>query len=186
MAKVLLVVDYQNDFVDGALGFPEASNIDKGIADKVREYGESADGVIITTFDTHFKSNYASSIEGQKLPILHCEKGTHGWKLYGETRNAVLGYADKVVHIEKETFGSVDLIDRLRDIERWNHGIDSIEICGLVTDMCVFSNAVIAKAACPNVPIYVDTDLVGTPNPEQGEAALNVLKGIHIDVGPSK
>ncbi|MDO5311659.1 MAG: isochorismatase family cysteine hydrolase, partial [Clostridia bacterium] len=137
--KILVVVDMQNDFITGDLG----SDAAKRIVPKVKEKIENFDGRIIFTRDTHFE-NYLNTQEGAKLPVVHCIKGSEGWKICGELSQ----YAAEIV--DKPTFGSLELPDV---IQCGDDSIDEIELCGLCTDICVISNAMILKAAFPEVKI---------------------------------
>lgn len=172
MKRLLIVVDYQKDFVDGALGFPGAEALDGPIAARVAAYRAAGDDVLFT-MDTH-GGDYASTAEGKKLPAAHCLKGTDGWRLYGETGRALLP-TDPV--FEKETFPSLDLADYLRERD-----YGAVELCGLVSHICVLSNAVMVKAALPNAEIRVDERLTASYDPALQQKALDVLEGIHVDV----
>lgn len=170
--KSLVVVDYQKDFVDGALGFPGAEKLEPLILAKIDECRKIG-GQVIFTLDTHGE-NYLSTAEGKKLPIAHCIKGTPGHGLFGKVAEAVL---PEDVVIEKPAFGSLELADYLRRLSP-----DEVELCGLVTDICVVSNAVIAKAALPESRIVVDSAACATADPAAHENALSVMRGVHIDV----
>ena len=182
MKRLLVVVDYQNDFVDGALGFEGAELLDERIAAKIDEYREAGD-YIAFTLDTHHK-DYMETQEGQNLPIPHCIEGTEGHALYGLVAEKMLE-SDSV--FMKPTFGSAALFDRLSERQRVAAGLDtipfeSIELVGLVSNMCVLSNAVVARAACPDVPVIVDASCTAAPDPEMHEKALDVLEGLQITV----
>lgn len=182
MKRLLIVVDYQNDFVDGALGFEGAELLDGRIAAKIDEYRDASDHVCFT-LDTHHK-NYLETQEGQKLPIPHCIEGSEGHDLYGEVAKR-LHDSDSV--FLKPTFGSSALFERLvkRQAVATELGtlpFASIELVGLVSNMCVLSNAVMARAACPDVPIIVDASCTAAPDPEMHEKALDVLEGLQIEV----
>lgn len=177
--KVLVVVDYQKDFVDGALGFESAAQLDDGIAALMREYAEDKDGLIVCTFDTHGK-NYLETQEGKKLPVEHCIKGTEGWKLYGEVYNVHKEYEKDILHVYKPTFGSYELAKRLTLIDGTQGRIESITFVGVVTNMCVISNAVIAKAACPEAEIIIKKDLVDSFDKELHGRALSVMESMQM------
>lgn len=182
MKRLLIVVDYQNDFVDGALGFEGAELLDERIARKIDEYREAGDQVAFT-LDTHHK-DYLETQEGRKLPIPHCIEGTSGHELYGQVATRQQDH-DPVFY--KPTFGSVDLFERLVSRQGIADGLGtqpfaSIELVGLVSSMCVLSNAVIARAACPNVPIIVDASCTAAPDPATHEKALDILEGLQIEV----
>ncbi|MCQ2551535.1 MAG: cysteine hydrolase [Clostridia bacterium] len=169
MSKALIVVDYQKDFVDGSLGFEGAEKLEKGILEKIEEYKRAGEDVIFTK-DCHME-DYLESEEGKKLPVGHCIKGTEGFALYGN-----LNEEDGKV-FEKETFGSLDLGLYLRE-----KNYDEICLVGLVSNICVTANSVIAKAACPNAKIQVDARLVGSGDKEMEKKALDVLENLHIDI----
>ena len=145
MKKLLIVVDYQNDFVDGALGFSKAIDIEKNIINKIKEYQNNNDEIIFT-LDTHYE-NYMNTKEGENLPVPHCIKGSKGHDLYGRVKELANGY----LLIEKETFGSKKLMKYLENKE-----YQSVELIGVVTNICVISNAVIVKAMLPNTEIIVE------------------------------
>lgn len=178
--KVLVVVDYQKDFVDGALGFESAKNLDKGIAALMKEYAEDENGLILCTYDTHAE-NYLDTQEGRKLPVEHCIDGTEGWKLYGETEMMEIMYPMKCTRIRKPTFGSMRLSVILHDLNR-KCGIENITFVGVVTNMCVISNAVIAKAACPDVEIIIKKDLVDSFDKELHQKALDVMASMQMTI----
>ena len=182
MKRLLVVVDYQNDFVDGALGFEGAELLDEKIAAKIDEYREAGDYVCFT-LDTHHK-DYLETQEGAKLPIPHCIEGTAGHELYGMVAERVQE-SDSV--FMKPTFGSAALFERLMKRQAVAEGLDtlpfeSIEVVGLVSNMCVLSNAVMARAACPDVSIIVDASCTASPDPAMHEKALDVLEGLQIAV----
>ena len=172
MKRLLIVVDYQKDFVDGALGFPGAEALDGPIADTIAQY-RTEGGDVIFTMDTH-GADYAATVEGRHLPVAHCQKGSPGWQLYGRVGDS-LQPGDPV--FEKETFPSLDLADWLRERD-----YDRVELCGLVSHICVLSNAVMVKAALPNAAITVDARLTASYDPVLHQKALDVLEGIHITV----
>lgn len=182
MKRLLIVVDYQNDFVDGALGFEGAELLDERIAAKIDEYREAGDFVAFT-FDTHRK-DYLETQEGQKLPIPHCIDGTDGHKLYGEVAKK---WSESDHSFYKPTFGSSDLFERLLSLQKTASSMDvvpfeSIELVGLVSNMCVLANAVIARTACPEVPVIVDASCTSTADPEMHEKAMDILEGLQIEV----
>ena len=182
MKRLLVVVDYQNDFVDGALGFAGAELLDSKIARKIDEYREAGNPICFT-YDTHHK-DYLDTQEGRKLPIPHCIEGTSGHELYGEVATK-LHESDAV--FLKPTFGSTALFERLQKrqsvaLELGTLPFESIEFVGLVSNMCVLSNAVMARAACPDVPIIVDASCTAAPDPEMHEKALDVMESLQIEV----
>ncbi|MCM1166967.1 MAG: cysteine hydrolase [Lachnospiraceae bacterium] len=170
--KALVVVDYQNDFVDGALGFVGAEALEPVIVGKIAECRRNG-GRVIFTLDTHGE-DYLESAEGRKLPVRHCIKGTEGHKLYGGLAECV---RDGDVVIEKPSFGSLELAELLK-----REGFDEVELCGLVTDICVVSNAIIAKAALPESRIVVDGGACASFDGEKHKAALEVMRSVQIDV----
>lgn len=173
MKKILIVVDMQKDFVDGALGSGEAVSIVPAVVQKIGGF----DGEIIVTLDTHFE-NYMETAEGRKLPVPHCIKGTDGWKLNAEVEAVLAG--KKYTIVEKNTFGSValpELIGNAADGEEF-----SVELIGLCTDICVVSNALIIKAHFPEAPVSVDSSCCAGVTPEKHEAALETMRSCQIDV----
>lgn len=172
MNKALIVVDYQNDFVSGTLGFPGAEKLEGPIACKIEQYLAAGDDLLFT-FDTHH-ADYLDTQEGRNLPVPHCEKGTEGWNLFG-TIASFLPRAKKV--FEKVTFGSIELAEYLK-----TSGYESVELVGLVSNICVISNAVLAKAALPEARIIVDAECTAGPDPEMNRKALDVLEGLQVSV----
>lgn len=182
MKRLLIVVDYQNDFVDGMLGFPGAEAIEEPIARKIEAYRAEGDPVVFT-LDTHGK-NYAQTQEGRNLPIAHCIEGTPGHQLHGRIADMLEG-SDEV--FRKITFGSEALFEWLRTAQRAageaaRQPFSSIELVGLVSNICVISNAVLAKTACPEVPIIVDAACTAGPDPALNAAAFDVMEGLQIQV----
>lgn len=173
MKRILVVVDMQNDFVDGALGSREAEAIVPAVVKKI----EGFDGEIFVTYDTHF-DNYMQSAEGKKLPVPHCIKGTKGWELNADVKRSLEG--KRYTSVEKITFGSVDLPGLIRDAV----GDDdfSVEVIGLCTDICVVSNALIIKANFPETSICVDASCCAGVTPEKHDAALETMRSCQIDV----
>ena len=172
MKRLLIVVDYQRDFVEGALGFPGAEALDGPIADRIAAYRAAGDDVAFT-LDTH-GPDYPATEEGQWLPAAHCLRGGPGWSLYGRTGEARRP-EDPV--FEKETFPSLALGEWLRERD-----YGQVELCGLVSHICVLSNAVMVKAALPNAHITVDARLTASYDPALHQKALDVLEGIQIAV----
>ncbi|MCD7907112.1 MAG: cysteine hydrolase [Clostridium sp.] len=169
MKRLLVVVDMQNDFIDGALGTGEAERIVPAVVKKVDEYMAAGDEVVFT-LDTHFE-NYMDTAEGRKLPVPHCVKGTHGWELC-EALKACGGK-----RFEKYTFGSGELAAYVS-----GGGYSSVELVGLCTDICVISNALILKAAVPETPIAVDSACCAGVSPESHINAINAMKVCQIDI----
>ena len=173
MRKILVVVDMQKDFIDGALGFEGADKIIPGIIAKIKEYEASGDEIVYT-LDTHF-DNYMNTQEGKNLPVPHCIKGSEGHGLCDELKPLLEG--KKV--FEKLTFGSIELAEYLKENAS---DISAIEVCGLVSNICVLSNAVVAKAAAPEAEVIVDSNLTASFAPDLHQATLDVLKGIQVTV----
>ena len=173
MKHFLIIVDMQKDFVDGALGTPEAAAVAPRVAEKIRGF----DGEIVVTLDTHGE-DYLSTAEGKKLPVPHCIRGTAGWQLDAAVAEALQGR--DYVAVEKPTFGSVTLpgvIERAAAGEAF-----SLELAGLCTDICVVSNALLLKAHFPEAPISVDAACCAGVTPESHRAALSTLRSCQIDV----
>ena len=174
--KILVVVDMQNDFIDGALGSPEAQAIVPAVAAKVKKYAENGDAVLYTR-DTHF-DNYLDTQEGRKLPVPHCIAGTQGWEIREEV------YTTRYNHtVDKYTFGSWDIGGAVNRIVRlYDDELESIELVGLCTDICVISNAMILKAYFPEMPIMVDSSCCAGVTPESHTRALEAMKMCQIEV----
>lgn len=168
MSKILVVVDMQNDFIDGALGTPEAVKI----VPYVKSLIEGFDGKVYFTRDTHFE-NYMDTQEGANLPVPHCIKGSEGWQIKRE-----LDELRKTEPIDKLTFGSKELIDLLANEDE----IDSITFVGLCTDICVISNAMVVKAFYPEIPLTVDAMGCAGVTPESHARALETMKTCQIKV----
>ena len=170
MKKYLLVIDMQKDFVDGSLGTAEAQAIVPAVAEKIRGF----EGEVIFTQDTHGE-NYMETQEGKFLPVLHCIKGTPGHEVIPELQEFL---ADAKVFL-KGTFGSVDLAAYL---SKRAEEIESIELIGLCTDICVVSNALLLKAAMPEKPLFVDASCCAGVTPEKHVAALETMRSCQITV----
>ena len=171
MKKLLIVVDYQNDFVTGSLGFPGAELLEVPILNKIKEY-EANEDHIIYTFDTHY-DEYLETREGRGLPIKHCIRETDGHALFGK----VLEHYQKGEYewdkaLFKDTFGSADLMTELLEREEY----DVIELVGLVSYICVISNAIIAKTAQPEAQIIVDSNCTAGPDKELHDACLKLMR----------
>ena len=174
MERYLFVIDYQNDFVDGALGFPGAEKLDAGIAAKVRAYGP---GRVLFTRDTHFE-NYLDTREGRLLPVTHCIRGTEGWQLYGETAAACAEV--NAPAIDKLVFG-MDVTDPATAAVLPQRA-DEIELVGLVSNICVVSNACVLQARYPEARIIVDASLTASMDPVMHEKVMDVLEGFQVKV----
>ena len=172
MNKVLVVVDMQKDFVDGALGSAEAVAIVSNVVEKIKSF----DGYIFVTYDTH-SEDYLNTSEGEKLPVPHCIKGTDGWELDSQVETALEG--KNFVAVEKPTFGSVNLPQLIRNRAGEEF---SLELIGLCTDICVVSNALVLKANFPENEISVIADCCAGVTPESHNAALQTMKSCQINV----
>ena len=170
----LIVVDMQNDFIDGALGSPEACAIVAAVTERIREC-RKAGVTVIGTLDTH-PENYMETREGKFLPVPHCIKGTPGWQLNPEVAEAMAGCP----LVEKPTFGSVRLPQIVRDIADGEPG--SVELLGLCTDICVVSNALMLKAAFPEADFSVRADCCAGVTPAKHEAALETMASCQIRI----
>ena len=173
MKKFLVVVDIQKDFVDGALGTPEAVAMIPNAVKKINEF----DGDIFVTYDTHF-DNYMETSEGKKLPVPHCIKGADGWKLNSDVAEALA--KKNYTEVEKLTFGSVELPELISEVVGEEEF--SVELIGLCTDICVVSNALILKANFPEMEIFVDASCCAGVTPESHNAALTTMKMCQINV----
>ena len=172
MRKLLIVVDMQTDFVDGALGTPEAVAILPAVQARI-EAAQAAGEDIIFTRDTH-RSNYMETQEGKNLPVVHCVEGTEGWQIVPGLRE----YAAGCLVIDKPTFGSV----KLGEILTGREDIEQITLIGLCTDICVISNAMICKAALPEVPVTVEAACCAGVTPQSHDNALAAMKMCQITV----
>lgn len=171
MKKLLLVIDMQNDFIDGALGTKEAAAIVPNAVKRIREF----DGDILYTRDTHFE-NYPETQEGKNLPVFHCIKGTPGWELHPEIK--ALRDAGNSPVLDKVTFGAKELPAYLE--ARYPGGLAGVELIGLCTDICVISNAMLLKAFFPELPVSVTASCCAGVTPESHENALNAMKMCQI------
>ncbi len=171
--KILVVIDMQNDFITGVLGNADTVSVVSKVVKKINDFHEDEkDGRIIATLDTHYE-NYLSTQEGKNLPIPHCIQGTDGWNLVNKIKS-VLSENDLIIN--KETFGAIDLPDVIGKMG----AVDEIQIVGVCTDICVISNAIILKAAFPEVPIKVIASCCAGVTPESHENALNAMKVCQI------
>lgn len=193
MKNLLVVIDAQNDFIDGVLGTPEAQKSVPNIIKKMREYQivndgfveDSNENVILFTMDTHYENSYDDSPEGKKLPIRHCIYNTLGWQINHDI--ALEYYAGNYARfddgsitngrIPKHTFGSMKLMDIART---WC--TEKIELVGFCTDICVVSNALMLKAAMPEIQIVVDSSCCAETTPKMHKEALGVMRSCQIDV----
>ena len=166
--KYLIVVDMQVDFITGNLGCEHAIAIVPKVLEKIKNFN----GKVIFTRDTHF-DNYMNTEEGKKLPIVHCIKNSQGWQICDELKP----YAEIIV--DKLTFGCIDLPTILKN---FNESIDEIELCGLCTDICVISNAMVLKAAFPDIPITVDSNCSAGVSVKSHNTALEAMKAVQINI----
>lgn len=170
--KLLIVVDMQNDFIDGSLGTPEAVAIIPNVIEKINNW----DGDIIATLDTH-SDDYLDTNEGKSLPVEHCIENTYGHKINTRVQKALFESKDNTSYIQKRTFGSTALPEFIRGKD-----IEYIELVGLCTDICVVSNALLLKANYPEVNIAVDASCCAGVTPESHKAALLTMKMCQIDI----
>ena len=166
--KLLVVVDMQNDFIDGALGSPEAV----AIVPYVKSLIQGFDGKVLFTRDTHFE-NYMDTQEGKNLPVPHCVKGTDGWQIRPE-----LEALRKTEAIDKITFGSTELVDVIGREEN----VESITFVGLCTDICVISNVMTVKAFYPEIPLTVDAAGCAGVTPDSHKTALAAMRMCQVDI----
>lgn len=172
--KILVVIDMQNDFVTGTLGTPEAAALVPELASFARDYA----GEVVYTMDTH-GADYTKTQEGKHLPVVHCLRGSQGWRLVPELDT--LQRATKAPVFEKDTFGSPELAAWLHD-QNEREPIACIELCGVCTDICVVSNAQLIKASLPEVPVSVHAHLCAGVTPETHDAALTVMQSCQVIV----
>ena len=165
MKKTLIVVDMQNDFIDMALGTPEAVAIVPKVKEKILQYANNG-GEIIFTRDTHF-ADYLQTAEGKKLPVPHCIQGTKGWEIADGL------YVDGCKIIDKPNFGWPNWKDEV---------LEDVEIVGLCTDICVVSNALIIKATFPDAAVKVDSSCCAGVTPATHEAALKTMQMCQVEI----
>lgn len=191
--KLLVVVDMQNDFIDGSLGTKEAQEIVPKVVEKINNF----DGIVVATKDTHYE-DYFSTQEGKKLPVKHCIKGEYGWVFNEKIKTALLssetyaGYRklNKGIYLLdaycKETFGSLDLQydceTEFGEDNRSHPENVEITLIGLCTDICVISNAMLLKAALPEAKVIVDASCCAGVTPESHKNALEAMKMCQIEV----
>lgn len=178
--RVLVVVDMQNDFIDGALGSKEAQAIVPKVCEKIRSF----DGIFMVTYDTH-GTDYLDTQEGKNLPVEHCIKGSLGWQLDAtvvETINdKMLSGEYEMYEFEKQTFGSTDLVEELTWLAAHEH-IEEVVLIGLCTDICVISNAMLIKASLPETKITVDAACCAGVTPGSHINALEAMKMCQINI----
>ena len=171
MKKALVVVDYQKDFVDGALGSEDALALEDPLFRRVSKAFDDGEAVFFT-MDTH-GPDYSATNEGHHIPVPHCIKDTEGWRIFGRLEQL----SRKAEIFCKDTFGSVGLAKRLSEV-----GFDRIELCGVATNICVTVNAALIRSFLPEAEIVIDPKLVASYDRGLGEAALNVMKSFCIDI----
>ena len=179
MEQILVVVDMQNDFIDGVLGTKEAQDIVDNVCAKIRAF----QGEVLVTMDTH-ESDYLNTQEGVHLPVEHCIKNTDGWQLQEEVQSVLSekkSEGSKVVLFEKPTFGSADLANYLAR-QNTDKPIGQITLIGVCTDICVVSNAILLKAVLPEVELIVDAACCAGVTPEKHQAALETMRSCQIRV----
>ncbi len=172
MKRLLIVVDYQNDFVSGALGFEKAKALCPAIAKKIEEYRLHGDEIVFT-MDTH-GPGYLQTQEGKNLPVEHCIQSRQGWELYSDI--AALKQPQDICFY-KPSFGSQELYEYVKE-----RSYQSIELCGVVSNICVLSNAVLCKTAAPETPVMVDANCTASNDDSLNEQALNILQSIQVQV----
>ena len=175
MKKVLVVVDMQNDFIDGSLGTKEAVGIVNAVAEEIRKDYD----LIVATRDTHGE-NYLETNEGKHLPVVHCVKETKGWQIAEKVEEA-LKEKENVKVIDKPTFGSEEVVNALKEYDK-EKPIGSITLIGLCTDICVVTNALLVKTAFPEIPVNVIGNCCAGVTPQSHEAALLTMKMCQIEV----
>lgn len=171
MKRLLIVVDYQNDFVNGTLGFEKAQKLEDYIVQLIKEYHVNGDEIIYT-MDTH-PSNYLETYEGKHLPVEHCIEHTEGWQLYGKVKNALQDY----LYFKKPTFPSLDLAYYLEGKE-----YKDITLVGVVSHICVLSNAIMAKAAQPDIPIRIDLKGTASADEKVHQECIDVMKSLQFEM----
>ena len=193
MNKMLVVVDMQNDFIDGVLGSPEAQAIVPKVVERVKQAIDN-DEIIFLTKDTHYQQDYLDTEEGKNLPIPHCIFGTKGWDINKDIYNETSKRYNNTFHLPKFTFGECwdkyiftyydeqeeKEVSLFFDIETKN--IKEIEIIGLDTDFCVLANAMTLKAAFPNAHIVINAECCAGSIPEWHEKALDMLEHCHCEI----
>lgn len=172
MKKILIVIDMQNDFVDGALGTPEAQKIAANVIQKIKEYPPEN---VFATQDTH-REDYLETSEGKHLPVTHCIRGSQGWEIIEGIKELIL--PDHI--IEKPTFGSVNLALKLKEMNEQE--AIAVELVGVCTDICVVSNALLIKVQLPEVPISIASDCCAGVTPHSHDAAIETMKMCQIEI----
>ena len=171
MKKLLAVIDFQNDFVNGSLGFEYAKDLEKHIVELIKEYKTNHDDIIYT-LDTH-SADYLETYEGTYLPIPHCIEHTHGWELYGEVKDLL----KDALCFTKPTFPSLDFANYLKDKD-----YTEITFVGLVSHICVLSNAIMAKSALPQAHIIIDLKGTSSVDGKTHQDSISVMKSLQFEI----
>ncbi|HAU87641.1 MAG TPA: hypothetical protein DCW90_19760 [Lachnospiraceae bacterium] len=180
MGKILIVIDMQNDFITGNLGTKEAQRIVPMVVKKIENWNQ---GKIICTMDTH-DENYLSTQEGEHLPVVHCVGDSYGWQLC----DGIKDVDKRMLEIKKSTFGATEILDVLQLMENifnqdtFRYESHEFHLCGVCTDICVISNALLLKTFFPETRIVVDASCCAGTTPENHEAALKVMKSCQIEI----
>ena len=173
--KILIVIDMQKDFIDGSLGTPEAQAIVENVVSLIDDF----DGEVLYTLDTHFE-NYMDTLEGKKLPVMHCIQGTEGWRV--EPRVLAALERKNAKCFEKPTFGSYELVDYVYGAVCGGDASAELTLAGLCTDICVASNAILLRAKLPDTVIRVKADCCAGVTPASHQAALTTLSMCQMDI----
>ena len=179
MKKALVVVDMQNDFITGSLENDDAKNIVGNVVDLINMFKNDVsedEGTIFVTMDTHHE-DYLNTFEGKNLPVKHCIEGTNGWQLNANIQCA-LDDLKNVIILKKETFGSEDLPNVLRLSGKY----DEIIMCGLCTDICVVTNALLLRTAFPNTKISIFEQCCAGTSTSRHNAAIETMKSCQINI----
>lgn len=185
--KILCLIDLQHDFIEGSLGTKEAQEIVPRIVEKINNYSDKSNTLVLYTKDTHRDDDYLNTLEGTMLPIKHCIENTPGWSINKDIKRAVksnrfLSYSSENIinsRVYKNTFGSDDLREFFN---KFKDSIESVEFVGLCTDVCVISNVLMARQALYDTPIYVDKDCCAGTSSDKHLAALEVMKSCQINI----
>ena len=174
MSKYLVVVDMQKDFIDGSLGTPEAQAVVPKVIEKIKNFP----GTVVYTRDTH-DEDYLDTLEGKKLPVVHCVVGTKGWEFQDDIQKLIT--ENRSLVFDKNTFGSTQLVGCIRGIDRMA-AIDEVILVGLCTDICVLANAILVRTGMPNTLVTVDASCCAGSTPEKHRNALEAMKSCQIDI----
>lgn len=172
MKKLLVVVDFQNDFVIGSLKNKNALKIYPYLLSLIKKYQSSNDDIIFT-LDTHDNDTYLDTIEGKNLPIKHCIKGSEGHKLYKDLDDI----SKKYITIEKETFPGIELLNYLKNN---NKIYQDITLIGVITNICVISNAILLKSLYPNTPVIIDSKACASNDEKLEQESYDIMKNLHF------